>query len=154
MNQDFLSVIEVRTLFVRRSKHSTQHCIMHKKKDSIKNNIPNPCESPFVIPGINDKLCNALIDNDLDTILKEKRFNYLLCHSRDDKVVSIKNIPQEVIDNQDDLHTVHEIFGDHFYAGVYCTFSFLDYFISNSFLEYDASRNSASLVKIENGGCR
>ena len=84
------------------------------------------------------------MNNDLSKILIEKKFDYILCHSRDDAVVSIQNIPQQVLENQDDLHTVHEIYGDHFYAGVYCTFSFLDYFISNSFLEYDVR---------ESGGC-
>ena len=60
--------------------------------NALDSNDTNPCAS--AIPGVNDKLCEALVDQDLTEIVLNADYDIDLCHAGNDTLVVIENIPE------------------------------------------------------------
>lgn len=61
-------------------------------KDAIESNISNPCRRHSKTRYL-DKLCQALMENDLTNIIEHTTYPIQFCHSHNDTVASIENIP-------------------------------------------------------------
>ena len=63
-------------------------------QDALDSNDTNPCAVDKRKPGINDKLCEALMDQDLTEIVENADYNIDFCHAVEDNLVVIENIPE------------------------------------------------------------
>jgi len=61
-------------------------------RDAIDNNAKNPCESKNLSLTVN-KLCEALLENDLTDMLETANYDIHICHSPFDDLVDFTNIP-------------------------------------------------------------
>ena len=106
---------------------------------------PDPCNNPDrVIQGVNDKICEALQDNDLTEILETTAYPVRLCHSPDDDVVSYANLPDF---DTNVLLEVLDSTGNHVEAAGTCLLQSILFMLSDGFL-------GASLVeKTTDMGC-
>jgi len=62
--------------------------------NALNENDDNPCATATI--GVNDKLCEALKDQDLTDIVVNADYDIDLCHSTADNLVVIENIPEGV----------------------------------------------------------
>jgi hypothetical protein len=63
-------------------------------REAIVDGDTDPCNNADrVVEGINDKLCDALKENDLTVLLETTPFPVRLCHSREDEIVDFANLP-------------------------------------------------------------
>ena len=63
-------------------------------RNALQDGDPDPCNNAErVVEGVNDKICEALQDNDLTEILETTPYPVRLCHSPNDTVVSYANLP-------------------------------------------------------------
>lgn len=85
-------------------------------RDAIKTNTKEPCLTNYQV-GFNDKLCDALLNNDLTEILETATYNIQLCHSPFDDLVDIENLPD--FSRNPNLDYTFS-FGDHLVAAAVC----------------------------------
>jgi len=60
--------------------------------NALDSNDTNPCAS--AISDVNDKLCEALVDQDLTDIVLNADYDIDLCHAVDDTLIVIENVPE------------------------------------------------------------
>lgn len=77
----------------------------------------HPCRSTAV-EGVTDLLCQVFIDNSLVKAVLNARYHIQFCHSPDDKVVTIDNIPANI--SQYSHLSFIEASGEHQEAGTFC----------------------------------
>jgi hypothetical protein len=63
-------------------------------RDAYEQNVTDPCSSMNLTEGLSN-LCAALAANDLTDLLESVSYSIYLCHSPDDNVVSVANLPDE-----------------------------------------------------------
>ncbi len=105
----------------------------------------DPCNNAGrVIEGVNDKICEALQDNDLTELLETTPYPVRLCHSPDDDVVSYANLPD--FDTNVLLERLDST-GNHVEAATTCLLQSVLFMLSDDFL-------SASVIeKTTDMGC-
>jgi len=80
--------------------------------NALDSNDTNPCAS--AISDVNDKLCEALVDQDLTNIVLNADYDIDLCHAVNDTLVVIENVPEG-------FPVKHLIINaDHYDAGMHC----------------------------------
>jgi len=62
-------------------------------QNALGSNDTDPCASDKRVLGTNDKLCEALVDQDLTDIVVNADYDIDFCHAVDDNLVVIENIP-------------------------------------------------------------
>ncbi|CAB9516164.1 expressed unknown protein [Seminavis robusta] len=109
----------------------------------------DPCNnatSGNVVVNETDKICQALQDLDLLPVLTSANYPIYLCHSRDDQLVTYRNVPP-VDANPDYLH-VRTVSGRHAPAAIPCILNTLMYFVNpNNLQRYRVQDRTVS------GGC-
>lgn len=105
-------------------------------KDAIANGISEPCLSDGVVAGFNDKLCQALLENDLTNTLESTTYPISLCHSSADVVVDISNLPDLT---KNSLLSFELALGEHESAGAVCLLRWISSFVSADFQSYEIS---------------
>ena len=92
----------------------------------------DPCNNADrVIQGVNDKICEALQDNDLTELLETTPYPVRLCHSPDDDVVSYANLPD--FDTNVLLERLDST-GNHVEAATTCLLQSVLFMLSDGFL--------------------
>lgn len=89
----------------------------------LTNGISDPCSNnstDLLVELEMDKLCQALVDNDLTMVLEEEiQYPVEFCQSPNDEIVSVNNLPNN-LDTFEYFTQVNGISGDHFTAGETC----------------------------------
>lgn len=94
----------------------------------------DPCNNADrIVEGVNDKLCDALKENDLNSVLETSEYPVRLCHSPDDEVVSFENLPDF---DKNVLLEFLESSGTHFEAAVPCLLQAMLFMLSSDFQDY------------------
>jgi hypothetical protein len=94
----------------------------------------DPCNNADrVVEGINDKLCDALKENDLTLILETTPYPVRLCHSPDDDIVDITNLPAF---GGNVLLEFLETSGTHDEASTPCVLQAMLFMLSSDFQDY------------------
>jgi hypothetical protein len=98
--------------------------------------VDNPCDPSYsgYKVGVNDKYCEIILQNSLVDVVQNVEYPVDLCHSRDDELVSYKNVP-DVSLNPDYL-SVTEVSGPHSQAGLNCIRENLGYLMTPVFSDY------------------
>jgi hypothetical protein len=86
-------------------------------RNAISKNVEDPCRSNYLV-GFNDKLCDALLDNDLTDILETAAFDIHLCHSTEDDLVPYNNLPD--ISRNPNYLSLRNMVGNHLQAANSC----------------------------------
>jgi hypothetical protein len=86
-------------------------------RNAISKNVEDPCGSNYLV-GFNDKLCDALLDNDLTDILETATFDIHLCHSTEDDLVPYNNLPD--ISRNPNYLSLRNTVGSHLQAANRC----------------------------------
>jgi len=115
--------------------------------DAYNDGVSNPCSPSYsgYQVGINDLICEALVDNSLTDVLYSAQYPVQICHSVEDELVTYDNIPD--ITRNPEYLTIAAQTGDHFTAGGTCITSDIVYFTSAEFRDY------TPLVKHKADGC-
>lgn len=102
----------------------------------------HPCNATAVV-GENDLLCQAFIENTLTESVLTAQYPIRFCHSQDDKVVHIANVPADLSGNPN-LEFIAAT-GDHSEAGQYCLLQALIYLTRSGIANTDMSKVSTGL---------
>merc|ERR1711862_18173 len=81
-----------------------------------------PCKSNLKLAGVTEKLCEALMENDLIDIILKGSVDYKFCHGSADEIVSYQNIPNGYGNGY-----IPNL--DHATTGIVCTLDFMEVFI-------------------------
>ena len=103
-------------------------------QDALANNETNPCTPSFsgYKVGVNDKLCQAIHENDLFETLHYVKYPVESCFSRDDELVPYdSNIP--AIERNPEYLTIREVQGTHHASSHACHFNIMKYIVSDAF---------------------
>ena len=104
--------------------------------------MTNPCSplySGYKV-GINDKLCQALNENDLIETIHSVEYPVESCFSRDDELVPYdSNIPD--IERNPEYLTINEVQGTHFTSSHACHFNVMKYVVSDAFRSLTTEQN-------------
>jgi hypothetical protein len=95
-------------------------------RHAISNNIEDPCTANYQV-GFNDKLCDALRENDLTELLETATFDIHLCHSIEDDLVSYNNLPD--ISRNPNYLSLSSISGNHVLAIRRCLDEVIDFLV-------------------------
>ena len=89
----------------------------------------DPCNSEFKTDSL-DKLCATIVENDVSSILDTMDYPIVICHSPDDEIIYIENVPNTTAN--DNLIMIEDVpgagvtpSGSHGEAGVQCALAFL-----------------------------
>jgi len=113
-------------------------------RDAIQLQDVDPCNNNPQ-PGVSDLICLAFQDNTLTDILHNAPYPVRLCHSPDDKVIDIGNLPD--FDQNSNLSFL-QVSETHGSAGVSCLQESLTYFLTGNFQDYPVVD-----THVEGGGC-
>jgi len=80
-------------------------------QNALEEGDTDPCDEPTI--GVNDKLCEALLENDLTDIVLNAKYDIDICHSFEDYLVVIENVPEG--------HLKYNVTGGHGEASVTCS---------------------------------
>jgi hypothetical protein len=110
--------------------------------------VDNPCNPSYsgYKVGENDKYCDMMIQSGLIDVLQNVKYPVDLCHSRDDELVSYKNVPDKSV-NPDYLSVTTKN-GSHLEASASCFATMLSKFILPEFSDYVAESKHSDV------GCR
>jgi hypothetical protein len=95
--------------------------------------VDNPCAPSYsgYEVGVNDKFCEAFLQNDLIDVLRNAKYPVNICHSSEDEIVSYENVPDDRLNPK--YLTVDTVVGDHNAAGAACTIRDILYLASPEF---------------------
>jgi hypothetical protein len=96
----------------------------------------HPCRATAV-EGVTDLLCQVFIDNSLVEAVLNARYRIRFCHSPDDKVVTIDNIPANI--SQYSHLSFIEASGEHQEAGTFCLVQAILYLTGNDLVSVNAT---------------
>jgi len=115
-------------------------------RDAVQNNITDLCSlsSPLYEVGVNDKFCDALLQNDLIDVLLQADYPIDICHSVNDYLVTFDNVPDVSLNPNLSLSTKT---APHTEAGFECQTDNVLYLVSvavQNFIPEDKHSDSGS----------
>ncbi len=122
--------------------------------DAYNDGVSNPCSPSYsgYQVGVNDLLCEALMDNELTDVLYDVQYPVLICHSTEDELVPYDNVPDTT--RNPDYLTISPQTGDHYTAGGSCITADIIYFTSTEFKSYQPlPKHKADGCDITTGSC-
>jgi len=112
--------------------------------EAVNDGVMKPCENQARINQASregrpvNRLCEALLANDLSDYINSITYPYNLCHSRDDEVVPVENVQEE----NDFTSALIQVPGDHNEAGLMCIQEAVTFFVSLKWFVYFMSTES------------
>ena len=100
--------------------------------EAVNDGVMKPCENQARINQASregrpvNRLCEALLANDLSDYINSITYPYNLCHSRDDEVVPVENVQEE----NDFTSALIQVSGGHNEAGLMCIQEAVTFFVS------------------------
>ncbi len=106
-------------------------------QESIDNDTPDPCSpsNANYQVGVNDKLCETILENDLMGILYDASYNIQFCHSPDDELIAYDaNLPADLLSKPNVNLSIKS--GTHAEVTASCTVNDLFFLTSADFQGY------------------
>jgi len=116
------------------------------------NNGTSPCREGTIIPGVTDKLCEAILQGSVDSILANTTVPTFLCHSPNDTIIPTFMYPDSVYSNPlvTKMNTAFgmPVSGDHDVASLLCLLPVLDMILAPSNSTTSTSELAATVLPL------
>lgn len=116
------------------------------------NNGTSPCREGTIIPGVTDKLCEAILQGSVDSILANTTVPTFLCHSPNDTIIPTFMYPDSIYSNPlvTKMNTVFgmPVSGDHDVASLLCLLPVLDMILAPSNTTTSSSELAATVLPL------
>lgn len=116
------------------------------------NNGTSPCREGTIIPGVTDKLCEAILQGSVDSILANTTVPTFLCHSPNDTIIPSFMYPDSIYNNPlvTKMNTVFgmPVSGDHSVASLLCLLPVLDMILAPSNTTTSSSQLAATVLPL------